>query len=438
MISEEMRARIDAHNPSRVVVAYSGGLDSHVLLHLAVNELPAPVCALHVNHGLNPGADGWQEHCERTAEQLGIQLAASRVSVRTTGSIEENARDARYEVFGRFLAAGDLLLLAHHADDQIETAMLSLFRGTARPGVTAMPVERRIANSWLIRPLLDRRRAELEAYAKRHELRWIEDESNLDPGFDRNYIRHHVLDVIRGRWPEVDKALLSAVSRDEEFLQLIDSIAESDLVSLQGIDGGIALDRLVSLPVPRRHNLIRFWLARFSLPLPSSAMLTRGLDSMIEARDDATPLLSWQGICLRRFNGSLYLTEQLDDARIDEEYRLNPQKTVLPIGELTAEFVKGRGISQSLTADGSVRFRKGGERLRLGAESRTLKNLFQEHGVPSWLRDHMPLIYVGDELVAVAGLPSWGIPMLTSGAAVVSGDEMGVEFSFSIPNQPYS
>ena len=439
MLTEEVLEKIREWNPKRLVVAFSGGMDSHALLHAVVTGHPGiPVHALHVNHGINPHAAGWQAHCESVCKAMDVGYTAIGVSVVPGPGVEERARDARYEAFVDFLEADDLLLLGHHADDQVETVLLTLFRGSNRPGVSGMPVERPVGKATLLRPLLAVGRETIRTYAVQHGLAWIEDQSNDDEDLNRNYIRHSVLPVIRERWPDVGKALLNALDRDSEFIQLIDIIGENDLSPLLSSRGGVSVTGLKSLQPVRRKNLLRYWVECLQLPIPGEAVLSAGLDSILGAGEDSAPLVTWQGVCLRRADGELFLTRPLADCDPDAVLTFPGDEVIdTGLGELSANVVKGRGLHVSSLDEVTVRFRRGGERIRLG-RNRTLKNVFQESATPSWLRDCVPLVYKGDELVAIAGLPDWCIAMRIASGYEASRSEQGFEISFRVPGHPYT
>lgn len=442
MFSEEMLARLKRFNPARLVVGYSGGLDSHVLLHLA-KKTGYPVVALHINHGLAISADEWQAHVIATCDDLGVPVTCMKVDVSPQGNVEGNARDARYRAFETFLKKGDVMLLAHHADDQVESALMHLFRGSNRPGVAGMPVTRAIGCANLLRPLLQVTRASLLRYARDHELAWIDDTSNADTSFNRNFIRHELLPMVQTRWPAVREAVLQAIQRDEEVVQLIDYIGEKDLLALLDERGGVSIPELWALPVTRRRNVIRYWVHSFGLPLPGGAMLASELDTLKSSRQDASPLVTWQGVCLRRVGDHIFLTDQTPSVVPSVSYHFHSgddhsvNELLLPFGTITADPVKGKGLVVDRLDEIEIRFRTGGETLLRG-NHRTLKNLFQESGVPAWLRDYLPLAFVGGELVAIVGLPTWQVPMLVAGGKSATPDQTGVELSFKMPNQPYS
>ncbi len=425
------------HEFDRLVVGYSGGVDSLVLLHLACTRFGAGrVHAFHVNHGLQSAGDAWQAHCEQTAGLLGIGFSAVRVEVRRTGSLEENARDARYAAFGDFLQQGDLLLLAQHADDQVETLLLSLFRGSGGPLPGGMPRARKVGSAFLYRPLLAVTRQQIEAYAVSRGLKWVLDDSNLNLDFNRNYLRHSVLPVIEARWPDVRETLLATLDRARDLQALVDSVAASDLMVVQDT-GGFLIDQLQALPAGRRKNLLRYQLTKLGLPGPRDVLLDSELERFLSAGPDATPQLHWQGVYLRRYAGKLYLTGEVPPCVEEFRTTLDPGTWLAPgTGELVAEAGQAPGLGQS-AHEYLVRTRRGGEKIRprLAGRNRSLGNVFQETGVPPWLRDNIPLVFDQDLLVAVPALPAFGVPMLVAESHQA---DPGIKISFSLKNQPYS
>lgn len=402
-----LEPHLDRH---RWLIAYSGGVDSHVLLHAiaglrGVMPLP-PLAALHINHGINPRAAEWTEHCRAVCAALDIDFIAEAVRVddaRGQG-IEAAARAVRYAAFERQLGPGELLLQAHHVDDQIETLLLRLLRGSGLAGLAAMPERRTLGAGELLRPLLPFSRAQLLDYGRRHDLQWIHDDSNDDPAFDRNFLRLRVLPLLAERWPAYRHTLQRVIDNAAEARGSIEEMAAADLAAVA--DGAaLRIERCLLLSPARQRSLVLHWLAGQGLPPPSRAQLDQVL-GMFAARDDAEPCVSWPGAELHRFRGALHALPPLPEppADFDIEWRPGEIVQIAGVGELRAMAVDGNG----LRADRSyrVRNRRGGERCRpVGrAHSQTLKKLLQEHAVPPWLRDRLPLIWCGDELAAVGSL----------------------------------
>jgi tRNA(Ile)-lysidine synthase len=433
-LAAEMQQRLQRVIDGRIVVAFSGGVDSHVLLHLMAGlQLNTELWALHINHHIHADCDQWQHHCESVCLDLGVAFASADVSVSRTGSVEENARNARYEAFEAFLGEHDLLLLAHHADDQAETILMTLLRGD-RLALAGMPSERPVGRAALLRPLLAWRRQQILEYAASKGLHWIEDDSNHDPGFTRNYLRYEVMPLLTHRWPRTVEHLNTAHQRDREYSLLLRDLGESDLHACAADSSAIDLKLFIGLSPLRRKNLLRTWASLHGLPQPSEAMLDAELDRFVTARVDAAPLLNWQGVCFRRFDGRLFLTPD-----VQAEHDLTPRqwdpdiRTAWSGGTVAA--VRGESMGLALApGQFEIRCRKAGESILLD-HHRKLKKVLQDQKVPTWLRDLIPLICVDGELAAIAGLPAFGVPMLVSPPFRST---PGLEVSFQLPNQPYS
>lgn len=401
---------------SRCYVGYSGGLDSHVLLVSMVKLLGADaVRAIHVNHQLSLNAASWQQHCQRICDGLGVALSAEQATVIVNGQgVEEAARTARYQVFERLLPEDSVLLLGHHADDQIETVLYRLLRGSGPRGLAGMPASRSLGNAELLRPLLSFTRSDLEKYALDEGLVWIEDESNEDVSYDRNFLRHKVIPILAERWPDYVARVshTARLCRDSDLLS--DMLAAQDLIAVyerkERLGWSISLEALMSFDELRQANLLRHWAAQHHLAQPGHKIIDVVLHEMLPARADAEPLVSWAGIQIRRYQRRLYLLPADPDTpdhvpvslRWDGRSVLNlPDKSTLGF-----RVEKGRGIRPTGIDVFEVRFRNGAERCKpIGrSASNTLKKLFQEYGLEPWLRGRVPLIYRDDVLVAVGDL----------------------------------
>ena len=348
-LSEMLKPFLDC---CRWWIAYSGGVDSHVLLHLlaqlrAQQEIP-PLTAIHINHQLNPRAQEWVEHCRRVCADLEIEFVVRSGEVINTGDgIEAAARTARYAVFEKYVGTNELLLQAHHCDDQIETLMLRLLRGSGMAGLAAIPAQRALGRSELLRPLLHYARADVLAYANKHTLQWIDDDSNCDDRYDRNYLRLNVLPVIEQRWPAYRATLSRVVTQADEAAQLLDELARIDAESAINADGELSLLACEHLSEQRRSNLLRFWLQQKKLPQPSREQLQQVL-AMASARIDAQPCVMWPGVEIHRFRECLYAMTQLPALPVEPiniEWDLRSPLRIDGLGELTATAVIGRACA---------------------------------------------------------------------------------------------
>lgn len=406
----------------RFWVAYSGGLDSHVLLHVLANagtELTGlfpniQVCALHVHHGLNPDADQWQDHCVSVCQSLSIPLEIVHVDASPASgeSPEAAARNVRYQAFGQFMQDGDCLLTAHHQDDQAETVLLQLLRGCGPRGLAAMPACAEFGKGWHARPLLKFSRFELQDYAQQMGLDWVEDSSNVDTRFDRNYIRHKILPVLKTRWPAAASTISRVSSHSAEASQILNEVAKKDLqeVCLQQA-GQLSISGLQRLTDSRLRNCLRVWLHELSLPLPTTVQLEHVIHDVLGSAQDATPTVCWQGAEIRRYRDALFAMPPLPvhDATQVIDWDCH-QSLSIPglLGSLRAIPIMGKGLQASrCLKDGiQIRFRRGGELCQPVGRSHThaVKKLMQEYGVPPWERDRVPMFYLKDHLAAVGKL----------------------------------
>lgn len=424
-----VQSRLAEQKVARLVVAYSGGADSLALLHVAVMSKIKPVLALHINHGLHAEADSWQALCEAQCETLSIPVECISVWVKPSGSLEENARNARYAAFADFLATSDLLLIAHHADDQLETAFFNLLRGSAVPGVLGMPIERPVGAAQLFRPLLGLPRSALRAYCEQYDLSWVEDTSNLDTNYDRGYLRHQIMPVLEQRWPDAAQTLGRAVDRDNELRELLETIAESDLKSCQQRHG-LSVQKLLDLSHLRRENLLRAWIVEAGFTLPTKNLLRSVFDDLLTASEDAEPLVSWKNFEIRRFSQVVYLLRQDPEKLPDGAVGFDAScPLMLSVGTLQGLSDPGGGLLIS-SGNLSVKGRVGGEKIQLNGKTRSLKKVLQEQGVPPWLRDKLPLIYCDDVLVAIPGIKRWQVQPLVAQGYRAGSDEQGLGFWF--------
>jgi tRNA(Ile)-lysidine synthase len=401
--------------PANYWVALSGGLDSSVLLHAMhalTPRLGAAVRAVHVNHGLSPLAGDWAKSCLEFCSGLAIPLETLTVDARPHPgqSPEAWARQLRYQALEKLLQPGDVLLTAHHQDDQAETLLLQLLRGAGPRGLAAMPRRAVFGPGWHLRPLLNFSREQLQVYGESHGLKWIEDHSNLDRRFDRNFLRHEVLPVLKRRWPRLGGTLSRAAAVQADTVELLEALALQDLTVVRGQDGAtLSVSSLKTLDEPRQRNVIREWLRLAGLPAPSAVQLGHVLRDMLEADWDATPCVAWPGTELRRYRDSLYAMPPLpahDPKLVLSWLPMDPMS--LLIGTLSVQTVTGAGAKAALCRGKTltIRFRRGGEHCQpVGRRHRhSLKHLFQEAGIPPWRRERIPLIYLDDQLVALAGL----------------------------------
>lgn len=387
---------------AKVYLAYSGGLDSSVLFH-ALLDARVPFCAVHVNHQLSAKAGNWQEFCEREAQQHRVPIKVYKITVEKQGrGLEDAARNARYKIFEDLLGKNEILLSAHHANDQAETFLYRLVRGSGLTGLSAMAECRRLGKGQLLRPLLRLSRDKIQAYADAQKLQWVEDESNQNTEFDRNFIRADLLPVILQRWPSALTNIANSASLAAKETALLREYAALDyqICKPQRERQGESLDidLLQTISEARRHNILRYWLRHLGYGSLGLKQL-EGAREIIEARVDAVPELIATRWCLRRYGKRLYL--------------LPPQKDAMPEAlawDARTPAVLSDGARFSLLEgaplDFELRFREGGERCQPieRQHSQTLKKLLQEYRLEPWWRDQVPLVYYQRELFAVGDL----------------------------------
>jgi len=396
-----------------VAVAFSGGCDSSVLLHLlAQGPLATRLSAIHCDHGLQPEAARWGERCAATCAALAVpyQALSLAVVVPSGASLEAVAREARYAALAARLPAGATLLTAHHADDQAETLLLMALRGSGPAGLAAMPEAAPFGRGRHLRPLLDRTRDELEVYAHQHGLDWIEDPTNADLGRDRNRLRHRVLPVLRERWPAASRSLARAALLAGEADRLLEALADADLAPYRdpAAPHRLPLAALAHPDPARARNALRRWIAVLGLPPPPATALERVVAEVAPARRDARARVDWPGAWIAKHRDALHAGAPLGALPLGE-LRWDAQAALrLPDGAtLALEPVVGEGLAASCAGRTlAVRFRVGAEALRPSgaAHHRPLKKLLAERGVVPWMRARLPLLYADGELAAVAGV----------------------------------
>jgi tRNA(Ile)-lysidine synthase len=448
----QLAALIPGYPNTPLCVALSGGVDSTALLAALAGIHPRPpnLRALHVDHGLRPASRDWAQHCRALARRLRVplQVLTTQVARPAGASLEAAARDARYALLAAALKPGEALLLAHHADDQLETVLLQLLRGSGLPGLSAMPAATPFAPGISVRPLLSRARAELQAWVQGQGLTWIEDDSNADETLNRNYLRRQILPLIQARWPSAAAAVARSARHLAEAQSLLDRLARTD-VERASYGESLSVKTLRAFPPDRLNNAVRFWIARAGLLVPDTRRLAEICGPLLKAREDANPYVEWgeEGARVQREGDLLTLSRQRPQASPRTptadahsasvthaasgahsavppdfvwSWRNAPQFD-LPhlLGKLQLEPDPHGPIDlDALPHPLIVRWRRGGERLtpRRGGPRRALKSLLQESRVPASERQELPLLFAsasaasttstadGEKLLAVAHL----------------------------------
>ncbi|MCG2633773.1 MAG: tRNA lysidine(34) synthetase TilS [Gammaproteobacteria bacterium] len=401
--------------PNRIRVAYSGGMDSHVLLHaLAHSCWRDQLSAVHINHGLQPESAEWSRHCEEVCRMLGVAFVSHSVRVKPEPgqSLESCAREARYGALAGTMQPGDLLCFAHHRDDQSETALMRLLRGSGVRGLAGMPARRVFGVGQLCRPLLRLPRSDLAGYAHHHGLAWLEDPSNRNIRFERNFLRHEILPRLSERRGGVAAAIARSAEHLAEAELLLERMAASALASAPGATvEQIPLALLLSLDRPEQSNLLRYCLVKLGAPLPGSARLKSFLTALADHRHDRATSMEWSGWSIRLYGGTAYLLPDRTECSAAEYAWNGAAERHLPgVGRisLVQQTGGGGGVLDArrlqLPSDHlQIRYRRGGERILLGGMHRPLKKLMQEWRIPPWVRSRTPLLYLDQKLVAVVG-----------------------------------
>lgn len=393
-----------------VYVGFSGGLDSTVLLHslATLPRLSGKLQAIHIHHGLSANATAWQQHCQAYCESLGVPLLVREVRLKKLGNIEEQARLLRYQTFSEILSEGDGLLLAHHSDDQAETFLLQLLRGSGINGLASMAALKNFAKGEIARPFLDYSRQTLEVYAKEHRLKWIDDESNQDITFSRNYLRHQVMPLLKKKWPNAVKNIARSAHHCQNAKSNLDVLARADCVELNQSNNTLSIIPLMELQRERLINVLRVWLAENKVRLPSSILLNHLIDELIYARSDATPIVQWGSYRVRRYQHTLFLLKpSYQPKTVIWQWPAFPAPLKIENIDDSIRYVYAssskKGVHVPINALVQVRFRQGGELFYWHGQTKQLKKLFQQWQVPPWERDEVPLLYINNELAVVVG-----------------------------------
>jgi len=399
----------------RLWIAYSGGVDSHALLHRCLSlkdELPSLAGVIHIHHGLSSNADQWQQHCEAICEQSGITCHVLQVEVAEGEGLEDSARRARYAAIEACLKPGDAVLLAQHQDDQAETFLLQALRGGGPRGLSGMPVVAQLGSGYLVRPMLDISRQQIMEYAKKHGLQWIEDDSNQDVRFDRNFVRQKIMPMIQQRWPAASRTLARTARHTAGLVKLADDLL---LDELEGYTGRhhhtLSVDALKAVTPVKASLLIRAMCFKLALPVPATAHLRELLDKQLHAHSDRQIHINWPGAEIRRYQDDLYFlvsSPLIVDSQWQYEWDGHGELEIPELyGSIRLEANHGGGISEQVIRQGLViRPRSGGERCKPAgdAHTRDLKTIYQDHHVPPWEREKLPLIYSNNDLIAIADI----------------------------------
>ena len=400
----------------RIGIALSGGLDSSVLLNVMANEpmLKDRITALHVNHNINTDADRWEKFCSEQSRKLGIPFQSLKLN-KTDNPSEDYLRSKRQEFFRQWGGDQDLIVTAHHLDDQVETILFRIFRGTGIKGIKGINQFSTIDGVNFFRPFLDIKKHDLKEYALKNNIPWVEDDSNEESNFSRNKIRNLILPSIRETWSSIDKAIIKLSKDADKSKQILDEIAQDDYSSTFSTHSLIKLARINALSKPRKENLIYYWLININGLKANFAQIDQiytYLDreqvgpasfhfKTIEGESDVQIIINSKEIRIMKDDHKTKLPKDLN-----LEWNLK-DNIKISSGELSVVESLGKGLSTRYLKEGAIiRARVGGERCKPYGrkKSQKIKNLFQEYDIPDWKREQIPLIYINDKIAAVGDL----------------------------------
>ncbi|QMV15208.1 tRNA lysidine(34) synthetase TilS [Vibrio spartinae] len=409
---------------ARCILALSGGIDSRVLLHLLaryVRDNQCPAMAVHVHHGLSSFAERWVERCREWCAEEGLPFQVAYIQFDTQGKgLEAAARQARYQALEHYIDEGDLLLTGQHRDDQLETFLLALKRGSGPKGLSGMAASMPFHQGRLIRPLLHCARAEIEAYANTHQLSWVEDESNQDTRFDRNFLRHEVMPLLVERWPHFPQAVQRSAELCASQEALLNELLQERFQAALQPDNRLSVRCLLDCGEAVRAQILRMWFHQFGHQMPSRVQLEHISHQVLQAKSDANPRCRIGNHEVRRFAGYLhYIPVYADISDWQCQIKFN-HPVELPDGLGTLTLAKGALLTECAT-EKQVEFGLDKRCLSMplwvsfnpeglvaspvGRKGRhKLKKLFQEYRIPSWQRRRMPILLCGQQVIAVAGL----------------------------------
>ncbi|MEE9303454.1 MAG: tRNA lysidine(34) synthetase TilS [Thiotrichaceae bacterium] len=402
------------------LVAFSGGLDSHVLLHLmgciAKTFPEVHLRSVYIDHGLQKESSAWAHHCQQVTTAFNIEHHALSLHLQIPPgeSLEAVARKARYQALEKHLFKDEILLTAHHQDDQAETVLLQLLRGSGLDGLAAMPVKCPFSTSYHVRPLLDYCRAQLEEYAQTHNLEYISDPSNKDDRFDRNFLRNSVIPILKQRWPQMGKTLSRSAKLHAEASVLQAESLDAEMPMLAGSKKGtLSASALLGLPEIKQKAALRYWIKKADFKAPSAVQLQHIVTDVLKSALDAMPLVEWSGAEIRRYLDDVYIMSPLPSLSVltatdaiawDINHSLIIEQSLPALNPDDLGGLKNVLLEHAIPV--TIRFRQGGERIRLKQRqcSISLKNLFQEERVPPWQRERIPLVFANDQLIYIPDL----------------------------------
>ena len=413
-IEETLKQQIQAHNIKKICVSLSGGVDSIVLLY-ALNQCSGKGCsirAIHINHNLVKDSQSWADFCKKTCDRIQIQIDIHSVKINTSEGfgIEAAARKVRYQKLRRSIQEREWLMTAHHQDDQLETILLRMARGTGVEGLQGIQKQFNFGRGKIIRPLLDVSKSEILGYAREKRLNWVVDTSNQETYFDRNFLRIKVIPTLKERWPAFSSSVSRLSDISTQTSTLLKELAEQDLgfnYPVKNLDIEIFKNKSIG----RVINIIRFLILKNEMSVPSMQVLNSGVNTLLNSKS-VNPSMVWDNYCIKRYLDKLYFLQQ-SELQPNQSNKLMNWSIDKPLildengSMLLATMTKGQGLSlKKCNKNFDIKFRKGGESIRpVGHKiTKKLKKLFQEDHILPWARDKIPLLYKKDELIGVGDL----------------------------------
>ena len=413
-IEETLKRQIQAHNIKKICVSLSGGVDSIVLLH-ALNKIldkDFSIRAIHINHNLYEGSQSWADFCQKICDQIQIQINIYSVKINNSEGfgIEAAARNARYHKLQKSIQEGEWLMTAHHQDDQLETILLRMARGTGIEGLQGIQKQFKFGRGNILRPLLDVTKNEILTYARKKQLDWVVDTSNQETYFDRNFLRMKVIPTLKERWPTFSSSVSRLSDISTQTSTLLKELAVQDLgfnYPVKNLD----IEVFNNKSIGRVINIIRFMILKNEIPVPSMKVLNSGTNTLLNPKS-VNPSMVWDDYCIKRYLNKLYFLKlselQPNQSNTSVNWSIDKPLVLDENGStLTAIMVKGQGLSlKKCNKNLDVQFRKGGESIKpVGHKiTKKLKKLFQENHILPWVRDKIPLIYQKSELISVGDL----------------------------------
>jgi tRNA(Ile)-lysidine synthase len=399
--------------PNKFCVAFSGGMDSTVLLHVMKNIIDekSQIRAIHINHNIVDNSKVWTKTCKSICKNFGIDIEIISLEVTHNGyGLEAAARDERYKKLKEKLYENEYLLTAHHEEDQMETVFLRMARGTGLDGLQGINEKYSFGEGIIFRPMLEVSKTSVMDYAKEHQLKWVEDSSNQDTHFDRNFLRKKIIPQFRERWPSIASSVSRLSQLSVQNIKILNQIAEEDIGPIANMNE-LPLAKLLDKSFERANNMLRYIILANGMSIPSMKTLQDGLKEMLDPETDKS-VIAWKDYCIRKYKNHLYFlsNSDLEPNKVDVRIPWEIGKTVNlgeNIGTIEATFIHGDGLSiEKCKNKLTISYRQGGELIKpIGHRiNKSLKNLFQENQILPWMRDKIPLIYYQDELVSVADL----------------------------------